>query len=181
MKTILSNLIMPLFMLFQQGCLQQYYQTNTTHAVVARHLSMMSTSGKNFIVHEPDGVFGLTGVSVNGDTLYGERVLLGGNLTKNLYPEFGKGNPVHDDRLSDIDKEVHIYTEGYTNKNGRLAMALTQIRRMDVYSIDMAAMRRQLAEVIAMATIVLTASAAFMIAMAEVVLAYHRRRFDQDI
>jgi len=176
MKAILSNLFLPLFMLFQQGCFQQYYQTHTTHSVSAGRLSMMKGDGKFFIVHEPDGIFGLTSVLVKRDTLYGERVPLNRNLHKELYPEFEKGNPVSGDRISIVGKEVHIYTEGFSSENGRFMVALGQIRRMDVYSIDQAATRRNLAEAIALATIVLTASGAFMIAMAEVILVYHRRR-----
>jgi hypothetical protein len=176
MKSILSNIFLPLFMLFQQGCFQQYYQTNTSHSIDAEHLAMMKSDGKYFIVHEPEGIFSLAAVSVNRDSLYGEKVPLSGNLNQDLYPEFEKGNPVHDDQLSRVGKEVHIYTEGFSKNNGRLAVALAQIRRMDVYSIDQAATRRNLAEAIAIATIVMTASAAFMIAMAEVVLVYHRRR-----
>jgi hypothetical protein len=176
MKTILSNLFLPLFMLFQQGCFQQYYQTNTSHSIDAGRVAMMNSDGKYFILHEPEGIFGLTAVSLHRDSLYGERVPLSSNLNQDLYPEFEKGNPVHIDQLSVVSKEVHIYIEGSSNKNGRLVLALGQIRRLDVYSIDQAATRRNLAEAIAIATIALTASVAFMIAMAEVVLVYHRRR-----
>jgi hypothetical protein len=176
MKAILLNLFLPLFMLFQQGCFQQYYQTNTSHSIDAGRLAMMKNDGKYFIIHEPEGIFGLTAVSVNRDSLYGERIPLSGGLNQDLYPEFEKGNPVPNDRLSTVGKEVHIYTEGFSNKDGRLVVALAQIRRMDVYSIDQAATRRNLAETLAIATIVLTASVAFMIAMAEVVFVYHRRR-----
>jgi hypothetical protein len=176
MKAILSNLFLPLFMLFQQGCFQQYYQTNTVHSINAGRLAMMKREGKYFIIHEPEGISGLTAVSIDRDSLYAERVPLSSNLNKDLYPEFEKGNPVHHDQLSMVGKEVHIYTEGFSNKNGRCVMALGQIRRVDVYSIDQAAVRRNLAEAIAIAVIVLTASTSFMIAMAEVVLVYHRRR-----
>jgi hypothetical protein len=120
------------------SCFQHYYRTHTLTTADAATLKRLQNSNKYFILHSNSNkVFGLNNVSVNGDNIEGDLVVLPAEHSKYLHPETDKAN-----RVKKMDKvgalmEVHLYySQEMTADQLHVSVPLSALNRMDVYEFD---------------------------------------------
>ena len=175
MKLLLSYLFVPLTVFCQSDCFEQYYQTNTTHKVNAEVLVKLKSAGKIFIVHTPEGNFGLKDKVVGDSDLKGRPDSLNRRFESYLNPICKRGNLVLSSDAVVVVEEVHLYTRGALIGNKEVILPYNLIERMDVYGIDREATRRSLITGITVITIVLTALVALIIGIVEIVSMIYRK------
>jgi hypothetical protein len=113
--------------------LEQYYQTNTTHKVNAEILVKLKSAGKVFIVHTPEGNFGLKDLVVGESHLAGRVDSLNRRFECYLNPICKKGNLVLTSDAAVVVEEVHLYIREALIGNEGVILPYNLIERMDVY------------------------------------------------
>ena len=166
---------MPLTAFCQSNCFEQYYQTNTIHKVNAEVLVKLKSAGKIFIVHTPEGNFGLRYLVVGESDLAGRPDSLNRQFESYLNPICKRGNLVLSSDAAVVVEEVHLYTRVALTGNEGVILPYNLIERMDVYGIDREATRRSLITGITVITIVLTALVALIIGIVEIISMIYRR------
>ena len=129
--------VLIMFLTCCMGCyFQHYYKTNTVYKVSGQVLNQLKTANKYFIVHTPDSAFSLKNMSICGETLSGETVVLNPEYLKYLNPSMIKGNRFPGLEEDIVLSEVHIYTDRTFVGGTAISFTTNQINRMDIYDLD---------------------------------------------
>ncbi len=123
------------------SCYKQFYQSNTKYTTDTDMLQKLQASNKYFILHLPERNIGLINLSIKNDIIEATEVLLPPSHTSELNPKTKGSNSV---KISDKDSvlmEVHLYSDKVLNKSGGISLAISDIKRIDVYEFDKNATR----------------------------------------
>jgi hypothetical protein len=126
----------------QSSCFKMYYQTNTKQKTNASTLVQLDSARKMFIVHTPAAPFSLKNVSVNSESISGDKSMLTPGYDLYLNPgEETKNSFARKDREMVLN-QVHLYVDSSFADNNHIVLPIPQIRRMDVYGLDKAAIKK---------------------------------------
>jgi hypothetical protein len=123
------------------SCFRHYYQTNTTHQADSASMERLIAENKHFIIHTPEGPFGLNDVKANSQELSGEKDFLKATSDRLMNPPGETKNPMSKAEKKICITEVHLYTDSSFTGTSHVNLSYNQIRRVDVYSPDKQATR----------------------------------------
>jgi hypothetical protein len=135
-RRLLSSLILVLLMISQSSCFKQFYQVNSTHKTDAITLNQLQARQKLFIIHTPGNAFALRDVKVEGETLQGYKFAMDTKYDRYLNPGAEKANPMARKDKKVTLNEVHLYTDSSFDHNDQVVLAISQIKRVDIYGKD---------------------------------------------
>jgi hypothetical protein len=141
MKSIKDIAMAMVVIMSMSSCFMPLYKTNTSKEIKQSSLEQLVATQKTFVLHSPEGVFGLENpLMVQGH--------LTGLLTElsHKYEKFLNSNPdkvyaYHSSQAKLVLSQVHIYTNDSLYIHQSLNLTANQIFRMDVYEKDKAATR----------------------------------------
>ncbi len=126
----------------QSSCFKQYYQTNTNQKTDAQTLLLLDSSRKTFIVHTPAAPFSLKNVSISSESISGDKILLIPEYDPYLNPGAETRNSFARRDRNMVLNQVHLYVDGSFADNNHIVLPIHQIKRMDVYGLDQAAIKK---------------------------------------
>lgn len=135
-QSLLNYFILLLLMISQSSCFKQFYQTNTAQKTDAPVLDRLQSEHKIFIVHTPAGVFGLRDVKVSNEALEGNKFFMDPKYDRYLNPLGETANPMARRDKGMALNEVHLYTDSTFGGSDQVVLAISQIKRIDVYGMD---------------------------------------------
>lgn len=142
LKTKKNIIVLLVIITFFTGCFQHYYRTNTQKAPEVGIIDSLRNSNKYFIVHFPSNNMGIENLSVNGDKVEGNMVILPEIHNLHLDPLPDNPNKVKKKDKASTLLEVHLYTDSRPDHETRMSIPLSSINRIDVYTFDEKATRK---------------------------------------
>lgn len=165
MKSITGNLpgyttllLFPLIFLYQKkkkyflllifpllaicSCYQKYFKTDTRKQVDQDMLQNLQSMNKYFIVHYKDGAYALNNVTVKDNIIGADKSVIPPEHNLFMNPDTAKANRVKISDKENVLMEVHLYTDKVKTDETRFSMALADIKRADIYTIDKKATTR---------------------------------------
>lgn len=131
-----------ILLISQSSCFKQYYQTNTKQKTNAQTLLLLDSSHKTFIVHTPVAPFYLKNVSINSESISGDKILLTPEYDLYLNPGSETRNSFARRDRSMVLNQVHLYVDNSFADNNHIVLPIAHIKRMDVYGLDQAAIKK---------------------------------------
>ena len=125
-----------LLLISQSSCFKQYYQVNSTHKTDAPMLNQLQAQHKLFIVHTPGTAFALRDVKVESEMIQGYKYTMDTKYDPYLNPAGEKANPMARKDKGIALREVHLYTDSSFDGNEKVVLAISHIKRIDVYGMD---------------------------------------------
>jgi hypothetical protein len=141
MKTMSVFTIAIVLIMSMSSCFMPLYKTNTSKEIKQTTLEQLVASQKTFVLHSPEGVFGLENPLMVQGHLTGALSELSNKYEKFLNPNPDKVYAYHSSQSQLVLSQVHIYTNDSLYIHQSLNLTANQIFRMDVYEKDKAATR----------------------------------------
>jgi hypothetical protein len=139
-RKYLLLLIFPILAI--SSCYLHYFKTDTRKTVDQDLLQNLQSMNKYFIIHQKDGAFALTNVTVKDNVISADKSVIPPEHNLFMNPDTAKTNRVQKSDKENVLMEVHLYTDKTKAEENHFSLPLSDINRVDVYTVDKKATTR---------------------------------------